>query len=247
MARVMCNLFLRVLAVMLALALPMVSASASLAWPDELTPVQEQLRAYVQRVNDNLAACGQQQINSLFELYPTYAALGVTGQDGAMMSEGIELAFTFSASSLSVLTLSVSDMGRFAAIAASCMQAASADNLLLQDAVAAASTYAFLAQQEPNNSYEEPADLTPGAAPRTYFSYYPNQYYDGVNWLQMTLVFPLPGYSDSLAFTTPAPDTVTGETPYEGYLDDYIPRDDYVHFEVFVTATPEPNSPASER
>lgn len=244
MVKPMYNLLRRAAALALAMMLLVSGAVAELAWPDGLTPVQEQLRAYIARVNDNLITCGQQPINTLFELYPTYAALGITAPETPDVSDGVELAFTFSSASLSVLTLSVNDAARFSAIAASCMQAASADALVLEDALAAVSTYTALALAEPLNSYEEVPDLTPGTSPRTYFSYYPNQYGDDDSWLMLTLIFPLPGYADGMNLTTPAPEGESGSDLYEGYMDNYIPYDGLTHLEVFTTPTPEPGSPA---
>ena len=80
-----------------------------------------------------------------------------------------------------------------------------------------------------------------------YYAYFPNQYSDEVNWLQMTLIFPLAGEWDGegLILGTAADQEYIPEDAdpdYEGYLRD----DDYTHYEVFSTATPEPDSAAAE-
>ena len=81
-----------------------------------------------------------------------------------------------------------------------------------------------------------------GSQPRAYFAYYPNQYGDGKSWLQMTLIFARPGSEEaglSLADATPAPHA---DEEYEGYFS----QDNYSHFEIFATPTPEPDSAAME-
>ena len=64
----------------------------------------------------------------------------------------------------------------------------------------------------------------------------------------MTIVFPMEGYWDGYGILsgteeTRGPDTYSDHSAdYEGYDSD----DDFVHYEVFLTATPEPDSAASE-
>jgi hypothetical protein len=66
--------------------------------------------------------------------------------------------------------------------------------------------------------------------------------------MQMTIIFPLAGYWEGTGVIdgetpTKGPDTYSGnDAEYDGYF----PKDDYQHYEVFVTATPEPDSPAGE-
>ena len=87
-----------------------------------------------------------------------------------------------------------------------------------------------------------------GDVPRVYFAYYPNQYRDGVNWLQMTLVFPAAGeWNGESSLGIAEENQGTGlpedaDPDYEGYWS----KDDYTHLEVFETATPEPDSAAAE-
>ena len=104
------------------------------------------------------------------------------------------------------------------------------------------------AMQNPDNSFEEPVDDLNGTFARVYYAYFPDQYHDGVNWLQMTIVFPLEGYWDGYGLlsgteVTKGPDTYSDHAAdYEGYDSD----DDFVHYEVFMSPTPEPDSPAGE-
>ena len=84
--------------------------------------------------------------------------------------------------------------------------------------------------------------------PYVYYAYYPNQYSDGVDWIQMTIIFPLSGYWDGIGIgkgetATKGPDTYSGaDQGYEGYFS----RDDYSHYEYFTTPTPEPDSAAGD-
>lgn len=232
---------IRFLSCLCALMLLCAGASAELAWPAMSTPGQQLLQAYVETVNMNQSQQGAGLINSIFECYSSFAVMGVTAQDGSSMPEGLELTFTLNQDSLDTLQLRVSDPSRFAAMAASCIQAASPDAVTLAEALEAPAARAKQAAENPGNSFEDEVIDLNGLAPRVYYAYYPNQYRDGVNWLQMTLIFPLPGADDADVITaeTPAP---AGSEEYEGY--EY---DGGTHLEIFVTATPEPDSPAGEQ
>ena len=234
---------MRRFAALLAACVMLVStASAELAWPEAPTVSQLELQAYVMQVNANLAACGQQQINTLLEIYPTFASLGVTDDPSLLMPGVADLYFTMYDASLNTLELMVSDPAAFGNLAASCLQAADS-SMQLGDAQQYVQQYVQRVQNAPQNSFEEAVTLLNGTSPRAYFAYYPNMFHDGVDWMQMTLVFPMAGADDAFAAATPVPD---GEATYEGYID-YYADDDYTHLEVFATATPEPDSPAGEQ
>lgn len=64
-----------------------------------------------------------------------------------------------------------------------------------------------------------------------------------MNWLQLTLVFPMPGAAGGqISFTPPPQVTPVPTEEYEGIRTDDI----YDHFQLFATPTPEPGSPADE-
>jgi len=231
----------RLLALLCAAMLLPCAVQAEITWPGAQTAGQTMLREYVERVNRNLGEMNRGQINSVFEYYTTFAVLGVTSLDMAEIPEGVELSFSLYEDGLNTLQLRVNDPTRFAPLAASCIQAASPTAIVLEDAMKAPAQRAKAAQENPANSFEDRIDVGNGTAPRVYYAYYPNQYKDGVNWLQMTLIFPLAGYGDAQVFVTPAPDVTGGDEEYEGY--DY---DGGTHLEVFTTATPEPDSAAAE-
>lgn len=230
----------RICALLCALLLP-ISAMAEIIWPTPLTEGQTRLKEYIQLVNDNQSQQNRGWINSVFECYPGFASLGMTTQDMAEIPEGVELFFTMEQDCLDTLQLRVNDPSRFPALAASCIQAASPTAISLEDALKDPSAYADKALKNPTNSFEDPVDALNGLTPRIYYAYYPNQYRDGVNWLQMTLVFPMPGASDAAVSATPTPPPPDTELEYD--LTDY---DGGTHLEVFTTPTPEPDSPAGE-
>ena len=230
----------RFLCLLVAAVLLAASALADIAWPEAATPAQAALQTYISRVNENLAALGQPAVNSLFELYASSATLGVTASEGAEIPEGVELTFTLYADTLNTLVLRVNNAEQFPALAASCIQAASPSVTTLEDALTDPALHASRVKANPGNSYEDEVVALNGPSPRTYYAYYPNQYRDGVNWLQMTLVFPLAGYEEAGVAATPAPASGTSGEEYEGYF----ASDDMTHLEIFTTPTPEPESPA---
>lgn len=237
----------RLAALMLALTLLPLPALADILWPDQ-TPGQVQLREYIARVNQNMSALGQLPVNAMFECYPGFATLGVTYTADATTPEGVELTFAMYNDSLNTLQLRVSDAASFAAIAGSCIQAASPAALTLEDAMADPARYMQKALGEPANSFEDAVDTLNGPAPRMYYAYYPDQYSDGVNWLQLTLIFPLGGVIDALPSATETPPPQLSSY-YDDNADTGFERYDYdggTHLEIFTTATPEPDSAAGE-
>ncbi len=231
----------RICALVCALLLPL-TALGEITWPANMQPGQIALKSYIELVNQNQSQQNRGWINSIFECYPTFATLGMTTLDMAEIPEGVELTFTMEGGYLDTLQLRVNDPARFPALAASCIQAASPNSMTLEEALADPTLHADKAIKNPNNSFEDEVDLLNGLTPRVYYAYYPNQYRDGVSWLQMTLVFPMAGATEAGVMVTPTPPP--GDTEAEYALTDY---DGGIHLEVFTTATPEPDSPAGEQ
>ena len=235
----------RITALLLVFAL-LPACAGAFTWQKN-TPGQLLLVSYVDKMNDYLEQLGEWPVNSLFEMYTTQAVFGITDADDAELPEKVEITAKLSYDSLDSLQLRVSDPGRFPAIAAACLLAMG-QNLTEEQALREPKARAKAALDQPGTSYLEPVDDMNGSSARVYYAYFPNQYADGVNWLQMTIIFPIPEYwNDSglnhSAMVTRAPDT-WGENS-EGY-EGYFAEDDYTHFEVFTTATPEPDSAAAE-
>ena len=126
--------------------------------------------------------------------------------------------------SLNTLIVRSSDPDRFAAVAAACIVAASPSTTTFTAELKGTTVYADKVKKAPTDSFADTVSDLNGTSVRTYYAYYPDQYQDGVSWLQMTLIFPLEGYEDAGIDVTPAPDvTAAPDDEYEGitYLDDH--------------------------
>ena len=231
---------------LLVLMMTLTSALAELTWPAPQSEGQKALQSYVEQVNLNLAAQGLPQVNSIFEHYATFATMGVTGADNAEVPEGVEMTFLMVDEGVKRLQLRVSDFSRFAQIAAACIQAASPAAIALAEAQADPAKYVQRAQGAPYTAFEDEIDEQQGASLRAYYAYYPDQYFDGVNWLQLTLIFPLPGSADAGLAVTPEPEAAPQDSDDEMYGTNTYFDEDFEHLEIFLTPTPEPDSAANE-
>jgi len=239
----------RMLALLLGLALLMAcgGAGADLAWRTE-TPAQQLLKDYITNVNRFLAEQGGQEINSLFELYTRFAELGITDQPDAEQAEGVQIHVELYYDTLNRLELRMSEPARFARVAAAFLWALAPETTSVEEALRVPTERANQAMRNPTDSFEEDVEELNGTVSRVYYAYLPNKYRDGLNWIEMTIVFPLSGYGMDSGFVnsvteTRGPDTYSDhDAEYEGYFS----QDDYSHLEVFTTATPEPDSAAAE-
>ena len=232
------------LAALLLCLLLLTTAMAEIAWPASLTSGQARLRSYVEDVNLTLTQLGGGTIDMQYELYSTFASMGMNGADAP---ETVEMYFLLGDAGLHSLTLRICDADQFELVAAACLASSSA-TISVDSARELTAKYAAVMRKDQANpdamthSFEEDVIELQGSQPRAYFAYYPNQYGDGKSWLQMTLIFARPGSENaalSLADATPAPNT---DEEYEGYFS----QDNYTHLEVFATPTPEPDSAAME-
>ena len=223
------------------------TGSASIAWRDK-TPGQKMLKDYIENVNRFLVEQGEQEINTCFEMYNQLAVLGITSAPNAETPEGVEITAKLTYDSINSVELRVSEVERFAVIAAALIRGLYPETMTAAQAVMAPTARAKAALKNPENSFEDEVEELNGTSPRTYYAYLPDQYHDGVNWIQLTIIFPLAGYWEGSgiidgATPTKAPDTTSDHDPeYEGYYS----QDPYRHYEFFVTPTPEPDSPAGE-
>ena len=232
------------LAALLLCLLFLTPALAEIVWPASLTSGQARLRSYVDDVNLTLTQLGGGTIDMQYELYSTFASMGM---DGAEAPETVEMYFLLGEAGLHSLTLRLCNADQFELVAAACLASSSAA-ISVDSARELTAKYAAVMRKDQANpdamthSFEEEVIDLQGSQPRAYFAYYPNQYGDGKSWLQMTLIFARPGSEEaglSLADATPAPHA---DEEYEGYFS----QDNYSHFEVFATPTPEPDSAAME-
>ena len=237
----------RLLALLAAALLMPGAGSASIAWRDK-TPGQKMLKNYIENVNTFLIEQGEQEINTCFEMYEQLAVLGITSAPNAETPEGVEITAKLYYDCINSVEVRVDEPERFAGIAAAFLRALYPETMSAEQAIAAPADRMKLALKNPENSFADAVEELNGTSPRTYYAYLPDQYHDGVNWMQMTIIFPLAGYWEGSgiidgATPTKAPDTTSDHDPeYEGYYS----MDPYQHFEFFVTPTPEPDSPAGE-
>ncbi len=233
-------------AVIAALLLIPVVATAGMEWKED-TPALKILKTYTENVNKLLMEAGEHPINSLFSCFPSMTVMGITEEDDAEIPEGIEITAELYYDAINSLQLRVNDPERFPVIAAAILRALYGDSMTQEEAVSIPKERAKKAKLDPASSYEEPVDEMNGNKPRVYYAYYPNQYQSGTNWLQMTLIFPITGEWDGegliLGTETDREYVPEDADPdYDGFMQD----DDYTHYEVFSTATPEPDSAAAE-
>lgn len=247
----------RFAALLLALLLVCSQAFAAYEWRDGPESVQRHLSPYLDTVNSALSSLGAGVIDMCYEMYPGFVSLGMNGitmPDSLAVSMPIEMYVVLSDAGLYSLTLRMSELDSFANVAAACLYGASPAGIPLETAQSTAQSYANIAiadrnamRADPTNavthSFEEEVVDLQGDQPRAYFAYYPNQYGDGVTWLQMTLIFARPGSEGgSLILNASTPPPADTDVEYEGFFAD----DNYSHFEVFTTPTPEPDSAAME-
>ena len=222
-------------------------AAAEPVWPED-TEGQKMLKAYVEIANGFLQEQGEQKINSLFEAYTGLEVFGITGQPDAEIPEGVEITAKLFQTSINSLEVRVSYVPRFPQIAAAFIRALTPENMSMKEALEEPTRKAKQAMNNPENSFEDQVEELNGTMPYVYYAYYPNQYSDGVSWMQMTIIFPLDGYWDGSGIgkgetATKGPDTYSGSSrEYEGYFS----QDDYSHYEYFTTPTPEPDSAAGD-
>ena len=234
------------LAALLLCVLMMTAAFAEIEWPSPLTAGQSQLKSYVERVNEALAANGGGVIDTNYEMYSTFASLGMDGVEMpddpfADFTVPVEIYVTMSDEGVHSIQLRMQDADRFAKVAAACIHAASPSAVSMTQAGNITAAYAASVKSAPNRGFVEEVNDLQGAQPRAYFAYYPDQFYDQHNWIQMTLVFARPGSADAAVIvpvSTPAP-----ENTEDGV---WLSEDNFSHFEVFLTPTPEPDSAAME-
>ena len=218
------------------------NAPASVAWREN-TPAQKMLKEYIGNVNNFLTERGELEINTVFEMYDQLAVLGITSTPAAETPEGVEITVRLTYDSISSAEIRVSEAERFSSIAGAFLQALYPETLTVAEANKAPAAKARKALDNPGNSFEDEVEELNGTSPRTYYAYYPDQYHDGVNWIQLTIIFPLAGYWEGTGIVdgaqpTKGPDTYSGnDAEYDGYFSE----DDYIHFDVFVTATPAPD------
>lgn len=219
------------------LCLSMCVGYGELAFPAQLTPGQTALKAYVEQVNADLASLGQLPINAILEFFPLQSTMAIIEGQSMDMPDGVELSFSLYPDTLNSLTLRCSRIGQFASIAGCLIHALTPNDTTIADAMAEPTAKMQLALNTPTDSFEDKVVEINGDRPRVYYAYFPDQYKDGVHWLQMTIIFPLAEYAGTSVAATEAP-YVTAE-PEGAVYDQY---DELTHLEIFTSPTPEPGA-----
>ena len=240
----------RLSALILAIILLCGSSLADLNWKED-TPGQKLLKSYITNVNGFLAENGEQQINSLFELYNSHAEMGITELDDAEMPEDVTVTVYLRPDSIHYLVLRASDASRFIRIAAAFLRALNPQTMTQEESLEKPGERAAKALQNPSDSFEDEMEEEKlnGTSARTFYAYYPNQYHDNVNWMQLTIIFPLPEYWDEelgIINEKTDPRVPSHDSDQDKEYEGYYSSDDYSHLETFSTPTPEPDSAARE-
>lgn len=208
---------------------------------------------YIARVNTVLTQQGSaHQITPCYEAYDTYVSYGL---DDAELPLHFSLELLLENGNITSLTLRMDTLSDFSVLGAALVHAASPETIVFSDAFTAVDAYVSLANSlittDSISSFEEQVILTQGEYTRIYGAFYPNQYHDNANWLQLTIVFPLTGSSGQL-WTDGSPTALENEETPESTDNDeisgYFPYDGYNenHLEIFPQPTPEPDSAAME-
>ena len=239
--------FLILLVAFLFIQIPGYGLGEELPWPED-TAGERMLKNYISQANIFLLEQGEPGINSLFEAYRTTVVFGITTYPDAQVPERVEITAMLYENNINTLQVRVSDFSRFPRIAASFIRALTPETMSMEEALEIPTQRMQKAAKSPKNSFEDQVETLNGTAPYIYYAYYPNQYHDQVNWLEMTILFPMEGYWDGTNILSGSQVT-RGPNADENYSADYEgydAEDDYVHYEFFVTATPEPDSAAAE-
>lgn len=208
---------------------------------------------YIARVNTVLTQQGStHQFAPCYEAYDTYVSYGL---DDAELPLHFSLELLLENGNITSLTLRMDTLSDFSVLGATLVHAASPETIVFSDAFTAVDAYVSLANSlittDSISSFEEQVILTQGEYTRIYGAFYPNQYHDNANWLQLTIVFPLSGSSGQLwtdGSPTAPEDEETPESTDSDEISGYFPYDGYNenHLEIFPQPTPEPDSAAME-
>ena len=247
----------RICVLLLAMLLLMTGSSLADLKLNRKTPAQKMLATYIANVNDFLAENGEMEFNRIFDQQNTVVELGITVSDEDFEPD-VLVDIYLRYDSLHYLVLRVNDPGRFPQIAAAFLRALNPKTMTKEEALKKPAERAKKAAANPTDSFadhefdiyaEKEQEILNGEKPQTFYAYYPNQYHNNENWLQLMIIFPMTGYWDEESGVINDQDAPKGQdrdsdqsAEYEGYY----ATDDYEHLRVFTTATPEPDSAAME-
>ena len=221
------------------------------------TPAQKMLTTYIANVNSFLAENGELELNRIFDEQNTVVELGITTSDEDFEPD-VVVDIWMRYDSLHYLVLRVNNTDRFPPIAGAFLQALNPKTMTQQEALKIPAERAKKAAKAPSDSFsdhefdiyaDKEQEILNGEKPQSYYAYYPDQYHNGENWLQLMIIFPLEGYwnvESGVISDEAEPKVQDRDADQDKEYDGYYATDDYEHLRVFVTATPEPDSAAAE-
>lgn len=221
------------------------------------TPAQKMLAAYIENVNGFLAENGESEFNRIFDQQNTVVELGITAFDDDYEPD-VVVDIYLRYDSLYYLVLRVNSPERFPAVAGALIRALNPNTMTKEESLKNPTERAGKAAANPQNSFsdhefdiyaETEQEILNGEKPQTFYAYFPNQYHNGENWLQLMIIFPMKGYWNEETGVLNDGDTPKGEdrdADQDAEYDGYYAADGYEHLRVFTTATPEPDSAAAE-
>lgn len=221
------------------------------------TPAQKMLATYIGNVNEFLADNGEMELNRIFDEQNSVVELGITYSDEDFEPD-VVVDIYMRYDSLHYLVLRVNSTDRFPAIAGAFLRALNPKTMTQEESLKIPAERAQKAAANPNDSFsdhefdiyaEKEQEILNGERPQSFYAYYPNQYHNQENWLQLMIIFPLEGYwnEESGVISDEAqPKTPDRDSDQDKEYDGYYASDDYEHLRVFTTATPEPDSAAAE-
>lgn len=221
------------------------------------TPAQKMLATYIGNVNGFLADNGEMELNRIFDEQNSVVELGITSSDEDFEPD-VVVDIYMRYDSLHYLVLRVNSSDRFPAVAGAFLRALNPKTMTQEESLRTPAERAKKAAANPNDSFsdhefdiyaEKEQEILNGERPQSFYAYYPNQYHNQENWLQLMIIFPLEGYwnEESGVISDEAqPKTPDRDSDQDKEYDGYYAADDYEHLRVFTTATPEPDSAAAE-
>ena len=224
---------------------------------NQRTPAQKMLANYIANVNTFLAENGEMELNRVFDQQNTVVELGITVSDEDFEPD-VVVDIYMRYDSLHYLVLRVNNPERFPQVAAAFLRALNPKTMTQEESLKKPMERARKAATNPTDSFadhefdiyaEKEQEILNGERPQTFYAYYPNQYHNDENWLQLMIIFPMNGYWDEESGVINNEDAPKGEdrdSDQDAGYDGYYASDDYEHLRIFTTPTPEPDSAAME-
>ena len=221
------------------------------------TPAQKILGSYIANVNSFLTENGEAEINRIFDEQNDVVELGITDSDEDYEPDVVADIY-LRYDSLHYLVLRVNSTDRFPAVAGAFLRALNPKTMTQEESLKKPRERARKAAANPADSFadhefdiyaEKEQEILNGEKPRTYYAYYPNQYHNGENWLQLMIIFPLEADWDEetgILNDEDQPKVRDRDSDQDAQYDGYYAADDYEHLRIYTTATPEPDSAAAE-